>query len=91
MKGRIIRKHTVPTKPHTPKLKKAITVSSSMTEYARQDAQVPSNKRKVKTAHSCTRTEASQSIITTKQTKRFRQNEDDIEEIKEERVDLFDV
>lgn len=92
LEGRIIRKQTVPTKPHTPKLKNASTVSSSKAECTRQDAQVPcSNKRKVETADVSTQTETSQRIVTTKRTRRFCQNEIDIEETEEERVVLFDI
>lgn len=91
LEGRIIRKQTVPTKPHTPKLKNPIAVASSKPECARQDASVPGNKRKVETADASTQTEASQRIVTTKRTKRFRQNEMDIEEIEEERFFFFDI
>lgn len=72
-------------------MKNPIAVSSSKPECARQDAPVPSNKRKVETADASTQTEASQRIVTTKRTKRFRQNEMDIEEVEEERFVLFDI
>lgn len=41
-------------------------------------------------ADACTETEESETIVMIKRTKRFRQNEIDIEEIEEERV-LFDI
>lgn len=72
-------------------MKNPIAVSSSKPECARQDAPVPSNKRKAETADANTQTEASQRIVTTKRTKRFRQNEMDIEEVEEERFVLFDI
>lgn len=67
-------------------MNKAITVSSSKLECTRL---LPSSKRKVDAADACTETEESETIVMIKRTKRFRQNEIDIEEIEEERV-LFD-
>lgn len=61
--------------------KNPITVSSGKPECTIQDAQLPSIRRKVEMMDACTQTEESQRIVTIKRTKRFRQNEVNIEKI----------
>ena len=82
----MIRKQTAPAKPFTPKTKNSL--STSKPEVVPKEAECACRKRKLSMVDVGIQTEVKQRTVVTRQIKRFREGNTDIEEMTEEKVEF---
>ena len=85
LEGRVIRKQTTTAKPYAPKTKNPI--STGKPEAISNVTECESCKRKRPMVDVAVQTDRSQKTVITRQVKRFREGDIDIEEVREEKIE----
>jgi IMP dehydrogenase/GMP reductase len=83
LEGRVIRKQTTPAKPYAPRPKSPLPASKADVIHKETEC----NCRKRKLVNVAVQTDESKRTVVTRQVKRFRVGDIDMEETKEERVE----